>query len=235
MVLVDLDGRLPSWDDIKTGIWNAIRRKANNRAWDKSDWMHDPEVSAVEVITDAFLNIGENVEDSLKSTWNNAIEGLSSCYEYCLEVGEEVTGIKTSNISLSGRVALGGSVSGGIGVTSDNSGNIAFQMTVAGGGGFAGIGGGLSYMFTDAPSYENLEGLGGVTGGSFALGIDLGYDSIFMDSYVGHSVSVGKGVNLPWTAFLEAHGEISYTVTLHQFNVYDILESLKFDDVSDCN
>ena len=56
-----------------------------------------------------------------------------------------------------------------------------------------------------------------------------------MDSYVGHSVSVGKGVNLPWTAFLEAHGEISYTVTLRQFNVYDILESLKFDDVSDCN
>lgn len=176
----------------------------------------------------------ENAENSLKLMWNSAMDGLSSYYEYNLEVREEVFGVKTNNISLSGRAALGGSISGSIGVTNDYSGNIAFQMTIAGGGGIPGIGIGFSNMFTDAPSYENLEGWSGVTGGSFSPGIDLGYDLIFMDSYVGHSASVGVGVNLPWTAFCEMHGEASYTVTLFHFNVYDVLEFLKFDDVSDC-
>ena len=63
----------------------------------------------------------------------------------------------------------------------------------------------------------------------------FGYDKVLMPN--GHTAStytIGPELNLPFTLFFEQHGEIGYTMTIWHFNVYDLLDSLKFKDAEEC-
>lgn len=96
------------------------------------------------------------------------------------EIIQQLTGIKTTNISISGRAGMGASVSGAIGLTYDYYGNLALQLNINGGGGTPGLGLGGALLWTKAASYKDLEGWGGVVGGAFAPGLNIGYDQIFI-------------------------------------------------------
>lgn len=151
------------------------------------------------------------------------------------EIIQQLTGIKTTNISISGRAGMGSSVSGALGLTYDYYGNLAFQLNVNGGGGTPGLGWSGALLWTEAASYKDLEGYGGVVGGSFSPGLNIGYDQIFISNNTGSIISLGPGINLPFTAFLEAHGEAGNTWTIWKINLYDFFEDLKFKDTQECN
>lgn len=69
----------------------------------------------------------------------------------------------------------------------------------------------------------------------FAPGLSIGYDQIFISNNTGSIISLGPGINLPFTAFLEAHGEAGNTWTIEKINLYDFFEDLKFQDTQQCN
>ena len=55
-----------------------------------------------------------------------------------------------------------------------------------------------------------------------------------MDGEVGHTFSIGSAINLPFTGFLELHGETGYTITFVSWNPFSILENLKFKNINKC-
>ena len=90
----------------------------------------------------------------------------------------------------------------------DISGSYAIQINWNIGAGLPTLGAGYSIMFSNAPSYKNLEGWGAILGASWGEVKSIGCDLLFMDGYIGYAF------NSPKFGFIELHGEIGYTETL---------------------
>ena len=227
--LVEIDGNFPSLSDIEKGM-----RDATNAVQD-----------TISDVAEVVVNVASNLKETgtefyhqsiynFKKVWNQGIDYLILFEKVNNELSYRSTEMKTHGFSLSVSGAYGVSGSKSLGVVKDYNGNIAIQETSTIGGGIPSVGITASIMTSKAPTYENLEGYGGVVGGSVAFNLAVGYDAFFMDKYVAHAVSVGVGYNAPWTGFAEGHGEVSYTKTLKVFNIYEILETLKFREAEGC-
>ena len=189
----------------------------------------------IESAGNAWNDFKDAAAEKAKEGWNSFIDLNISGMKKYNEIIQKFTGIQTRNISLSGRGAMGVSVSGSFGLTYDPSGNLALQLNVNGGGGLPGLGLGGSLILTEAASYKDLEGWGSVIGASFAPGFSLGYDQLFISNAMGSIISLGPGINLPFTAFMEAHGETGYTWTLYKVNLFEMFENMKFKNTSTCS
>lgn len=53
-----------------------------------------------------------------------------------------------------------------------------------------------------------------------------------MSGYTGSSLSGNLGI---YPFKINMHGEVGYTVTVGKVNIYQLLENLKFRDVSECS
>ena len=191
-------------------------------------------IDSAQLVADSMQTGLDIAVDVAKEGWDFFIDTNISTLKKCSETYEQLTGVKTWNISYSRRAAMGLSISEGYGLTFDSMGNIAVQTNINIGAGLPGVGAGISFLYTGAQSYKDLEGWGALIGGSFSPGLSIGLDKLFMDKNTATILGFGPAINLPFTGFLEMHGEIGYTVTPLKWNIYDILESLKFKDTKKC-
>jgi membrane-associated protease RseP (regulator of RpoE activity) len=228
-----IDAGIQMAKDAAEAVGNGIQTGLNV-ASDIIDSGIQTAISTAEAVGNGIQTGVNAAVDFGKDTWNTAIDLMISLGKSELELMTKLTGANTINLSASGRAAMGVSVSGAIGFTVDSTGNIAFQGNVSAGGGIPSVGAGLSLMLSDTLSYENLEGWGAIIGGSWGEGVSAGYDLIFMDGEVGHTFSIGSAINLPFTGFLELHGETGYTITFVSWNPFSILENLKFKNINKC-
>ena len=244
---VDVNGRDPiTPQDVQKGFWESLLNAADRVVDDFAYQMDCIENDIKDAVNEGYQMVKDGVQTGLdfvvdavvytgKETWNSFMDFNISALKKRNEIIQQLTGIKTTNISISGRAGMGASVSGAIGLTYDYYGNLALQLNINGGGGTPGLGFGGALLWTEAASYKDLEGWGGVVGGSFAPGLSIGYDQIFISNNTGSIISLGPGINLPFTAFLEAHGEAGNTWTIEKINLYDFFEDLKFQDTQQCN
>ena len=140
-----------------------------------------------------------------------------------------LTGGKTRSwgLSLSGSLALSGSISAGI--TMDGHGNIGVIRTVGGGGGMPSWSFSAYESVTNAPDIYEQRGLGVQTGGSLnAFGIGGGIDTSFSknektgQNYYAVTMSFGlKGSVIP----IEMHGQITKTA-VYGFNIFEELDKI---------
>lgn len=155
------------------------------------------------------------------------------------EDSKGLVGTLTYGVNASGTLGVF-VVDASIGLSFDYKGNIAVQTT--GGWGVSASSSPSCAIagfktVTNAPNVDCLNGEGGCIGASLALPVsgipvygaldlalvgDLNNKVVDNKNYYGYTVSAGIG-----SPGAEAHGEISYTATLTEFNIYMwILETL---------
>ena len=251
LTLVDKNGRspVPSPADAQRMMWDycidqyhdaldAIKDEWDSRVEDLSEYIKTEARSAMDSVEKMVDSVAEAVDSAIntgKKTWNTFLDARKSIHKLDLKIIKAITGAETINISLSGNMACVLALSGSRGFTIDSQGNIAYQYALNAGGGLPSLGVGLSIMRSSEPTYSELEGWAEMIGGSVAPGMGFGYDKVLMPN--GHTAStytIGPELNLPFTLFFEQHGEIGYTMTIWHFNVYDLLDSLKFKDAEEC-
>ncbi len=251
LTLVDKNGRspVPSPADAQRMMWDycidqyhdaldAIKDEWDTRVEDLSEYIKTEARSAMDSVEKMVDSVAEAVDSAIntgKKTWNTFLDARKSIHKLDLKIIKAITGAETINISLSGNMACVLALSGSRGFTIDSQGNIAYQYALNAGGGLPSLGVGLSIMRSSEPTYSELEGWAEMIGGSVAPGMGFGYDKVLMPN--GHTAStytIGPELNLPFTLFFEQHGEIGYTMTIWHFNVYDLLDSLKFKDAEEC-
>ena len=222
--------------DVMEAVENGIQTGLNV-ASDIIDSGIQTAINTAEVIGNGIQTGVNAAVDFGKNTWNTAIDLAILAGKTELALFNELTGIGTANISLSGRSSggTGSSSSGGIGLTMDISGNYAIQINWNIGAGLPTLGAGYSIMFSNAPSYKNLEGWGAILGDSWGEVKSIGCDLLFMDGYIGYVINDGYAFNSPKFGFIELHGEIGYTETLRKINIFEILESLKSQKIQICS
>ena len=201
------------------------------------DFLGDMVDSGMQMAENGMKAVGDGIQTAVnraKVGWNDIIDNTIDEIKSYSETIEQTTGIKTMGFSpYSGRTEMGISVGYGTSFVFDSMGNLAWQVNANVGGGFFGAGAGKSFMVTNAPSYKDLEGWGGVIGGSITCKyFNMAYDQIFMSEYTGASF-YGKIGEYPLN--ISMHGEASYTFTIIHINIYKLLDILKFKDVGTCS
>lgn len=172
--------------DANETIWNYYTNKL------KDEW--NSAVNALGKSWDLTVN-------SYKCGWNNLMDFNIAYIEARIFVTEKLTGAKTVNISIAGRVEAEASVNTAVGITYDSAGNIAVQWALNGGGP-PGVSAGLDVTGSNASLYTDYAGWSGIVVGSFSPGLSFGYDQIIMSNgYLGSSFSIGSGITLPLTGF----------------------------------
>ena len=137
-------------------------------------------------------------------------------------------GNSTRTVGINGSAAFGGDVSGSLGITTDNKGNIGVIITGCTGGGTPIASASVYQTVTTAPDIYKQRGMSTQIGGSADVcGVSVGAEySFFKDSetnkiYHSGTVLVGIGVPIP----AELHGEIGYSY-VYGFNLYDAIEDI---------
>ena len=179
----------------------------------------------LDIIQQALDNIAHAAKNAVKVVLRKAARKTKTIVTAMKKISQTKTGTHTMGINLSGAFGVEGA--GSIGLSSDKKGNIALQVTGCAGGGTPSASAMFYRTFTNASDVDKLNGRSLQIGGSCdVFGASLGGEAlIFNDSVTGEvlhggTAMVGFGAPIP----AELHGEVAYTKTLYQVNIYDLFD-----------
>ena len=134
----------------------------------------------------------------------------------------------TRTFGINGSAAFGADVSGSVGITTDNKGNIGVIITGCTWGGTPNASASVYETMTTAPDIYKQRGMSTQIGGSADVsGVSVGAEYLFFQdsetNQIYHSGTVLAGIGTPIPA--ELHGEIGYSY-VYGFNVYDVMEDI---------
>lgn len=131
----------------------------------------------------------------------------------------------TETVGVTGSAAFGAALSGSLGITRDNKGNMGIALSFNVGGGFPSAGAGGYKTTTNAPNIYKQSGHGstiGASGGPGVVAAGIEYNMLIDQEescvYHGSTVSATYGF---YPTIVEVHGEVGYT-WVWGVNVYDV-------------